>query len=76
MRFAECPVLLPLTGHRVWPDWKQIEKILSLRRSPQGQNSACMLRIPENKDEMHKLRNTNMYEMTIFHNEIAFVILR
>ena len=28
------------------------------------------------KDEMHKLRNTNMYEMTIFHNETAFVILR
>ena len=28
------------------------------------------------KDEMHKLRNTNMYKMTIFHNEIAFAILR
>ena len=47
MRFAECPVLLPLTEHRVRRDRKQIGKILSLIRSPQGQNSACMLRIPE-----------------------------
>lgn len=77
MRFAECPVLLPLTEHRVRRDWKQIGKILSLRRSLRGAKFCLYVKnLRKIKDEMHKLQNTNMYEMTIFNNETAFVILR